>query len=233
MTCLGGMRLGRLRQRAFDGNMVIAYLAYPIGGVTVVPTVCQTALKEWAVVARALGRGEQALLLRKGGIREEGKRFQVTEDEFFIYPTYEHQREDLLQDRYRGELKEVLNEPRDPAAITFTLWAKVEDVLDVSDQGALDSLTQFSVWAPDYCQKRLSWKPRQPLSAIILKVYVIEEPVTVPYLDEYGGCKSWVRLDQPVPLGRATPVLTGQVAADTAGRIRRVLESPLAEARRG
>jgi hypothetical protein len=31
------------------------------------------------------------MLLRKGGIKEEGNRFKVAHDEILLYPTYEHQ----------------------------------------------------------------------------------------------------------------------------------------------
>ena len=61
------------------------------------PDRCQIALKEWAVTVQALARGEQILLLRKGGIHEEGKDFRVIHPEFLLYSTYEHQREDLLK----------------------------------------------------------------------------------------------------------------------------------------
>ena len=61
------------------------------------PSRCQIALKEWAVTVQALAQGRQVLLLRKGGIHEEGKDFRVVHPEFLLYPTYEHQREDLLK----------------------------------------------------------------------------------------------------------------------------------------
>ena len=57
------------------------------------PNRCQVALKEWAVTVNALAEGAQILLLRKGGIHEEGKDFRVIHPEFLLYPTYEHQRE--------------------------------------------------------------------------------------------------------------------------------------------
>ena len=49
------------------------------------------ALKEWAVVVRALATGRQVILLRKGGIEEEPGEFRVEHAEFFLYPTFEHQ----------------------------------------------------------------------------------------------------------------------------------------------
>ena len=42
-----------------------------------VPDKCQMALKEWAITCEAIGNGEQILLLRKGGIHEDGKDFRV------------------------------------------------------------------------------------------------------------------------------------------------------------
>ena len=41
----------------------------------------RSALKEWAVVARALGSGRQTLLLRKGGIHERRGEFEVELDQ--------------------------------------------------------------------------------------------------------------------------------------------------------
>ena len=56
------------------------------------------AFKEWAVTVRALAEGEQLLTLRKGGIREENKHFEIEHDRFFLYPTFDHQRNDLVRD---------------------------------------------------------------------------------------------------------------------------------------
>ena len=38
------------------------------------------AFKEWAVTVRALAEGEQLLTLRKGGIREDNKHFEIEHD---------------------------------------------------------------------------------------------------------------------------------------------------------
>src|SRR5260221_2602209 len=66
------------------------------------------ALKEWTVTVQALGDGAQIVLVRKGGIREEAREFRVEEQAFLLYPTYEHQRPDLLQPPYRARLDAVL-----------------------------------------------------------------------------------------------------------------------------
>ena len=52
---------------------------------------CDRAFKEWAVSCAAMQSGEQILLIRKGGIREDGGTFTIADTEFFLMPTYEHQ----------------------------------------------------------------------------------------------------------------------------------------------
>ena len=42
------------------------------------------ALKEWASVCKALEEGKQILLLRKGGIMEFRKGFEMKHNEFFL-----------------------------------------------------------------------------------------------------------------------------------------------------
>ena len=49
------------------------------------------------MTVRALAEGEQLLTLRKGGIREENKHFEIEHDRFFLYPTFDHQRNDCVR----------------------------------------------------------------------------------------------------------------------------------------
>src|SRR5437763_3391140 len=47
--------------------------------------------KEWALVCEALGRGEQTILLRKGGIAEGRQGFGFRYPDFFLFPTFFHE----------------------------------------------------------------------------------------------------------------------------------------------
>ena len=185
--------------------------------------VCRIALKEWAVTVKALDRGEQVMLLRKGGIREEGKDFRVLYPEFLLYPTFEHQKDELLQKKYRQDLCQVLSEAQGRDTITFSHWAGVEEVIELTEQDKLDTLSPYHIWSDDYAQKRLHWKPRSPLSVMLLRLYRLEEPQTVPYLPGYGGCKSWVELSEGVSLGHLTPVLTEEDFRSKVGEVKAAL----------
>ncbi|MCW2959117.1 MAG: hypothetical protein JWP18_1920, partial [Solirubrobacterales bacterium] len=68
------------------------------------------AFKEWAVTVRALAEGEQLVTLRKGGIREDGKHFELSHDRFFLYPTFDHQRNDLVRASHMPEMRRALEE---------------------------------------------------------------------------------------------------------------------------
>ena len=106
------------------------------------------AFKEWAVTVRALAEGEQLLTLRKGGIREPSKHFALEHDRFFLYPTFDHQRNDLVRESHQSELRRALEEgvwpDGEPPARALTMdggipqpdrvriraWAEVAGALD-------------------------------------------------------------------------------------------------------
>ena len=171
------------------------------------PDRCQIAFKEWAITVEALSQGQQILLLRKGGIHEEGKDFRVIHPEFLLYPTYEHQREDLLKPDHQPALARLLADSPRNDTITFSYWARVEEVIEVEDQEKLDNLAAYHIWTDEYAQSRLRWKPMMPISIMLLRVYRLERPVPLPYSKEYGGCTSWVETLPRIDLGNLQPAL--------------------------
>ena len=171
------------------------------------PDRCQIALKEWAITVRSLAQGEQILLLRKGGIHEDGKDFRVIHPEFLLYPTYEHQREDLLKSAHQPALRQLLSDTPRSDSITFSHWARAEEIIEVEEQERVEDLSPYHIWTDEYAQSRLRWKPMLPLSIMLLRVYRLEQSVTVPYIKEYGGCTSWVDILPRVDLGQMEPVL--------------------------
>jgi hypothetical protein len=149
------------------------------------------ALKEWAVIVHALLEGEQIVDVRKGGLREEGRHFQVAASRFYLYPTVEHQKRELLKPAYQRWIDLA---PGSPVGQPLTLpgWAEVVESVTVTEAEQLDALGSKLIWASDYVETRLKWKSRDPLWVLVLRAYRFEEPVTVAWDDAYGGCTSWV-----------------------------------------
>lgn len=197
------------------------------------PETCQLALKEWAVTVQALADGDQIMMLRKGGIHEESKDFRVVHPEFLLYPTYLHQRADLLKETHRPGLRRLLaDNPADDAAIPLTHWARVEALLEIADQERVNRLAPHHIWTDTYAHSRLHWKPMVPLTVMLLRVYRLETPVTIPFLPEYGGCKSWVDIIPTVPLGNAEPVLNDAPFAKMLSAVKTSISDPAAAAMR-
>ncbi len=161
-------------------------------------------LKEWAVAVRALERGETALVVRKGGIRE--KAFAVTNRRFLLFPGYEHQRQELLKPEYRELLREI-PDLTDDGPLRFTSFAEVRGAYEISEPESLEAIDPYHIWTPEYAESRFRWRPKKPLTVLVLRVYLLPELVELPYSEVYGGCKSWIALEQPVPVAGARPAL--------------------------
>jgi hypothetical protein len=167
----------------------------------------QHALKEWAVAVRALERGETALVVRKGGIRE--KAFGVPQSRFLLLPGYEHQRPELLKEEYRG-LMDGIPELADDGPLRFSSFAEVEGAYEISEAEGLSALDTHHMWTPGYAESRFKWRPKKPLTVLILRTYLLPEAVELPYRDEYGGCKSWIGLQETVSVEGARVALSDE-----------------------
>jgi hypothetical protein len=161
-------------------------------------------LKEWAVAVEALERGETALVVRKGGIRE--KAFAVPKTRFLFFKSYEHQKPEQLKSTYHDLLRSILDR-RDDEPVIFTSFAEVYGAYEVSEAEELEALDPHHVWTHEYAESRLKWRPKKPLTVLVLRTYLLPEPIELEYRESYGGCKSWIELEVAVPTANSRPVL--------------------------
>jgi len=150
------------------------------------------ALKEWAIAVDALEQGKTIMLLRKGGIHEQGGRFKVAHDQILLYPTYEHQQRSLLKPEYAIQVNSVPSGWH-PETVRIGAYAQITDIFQVSDQQVILALLPFQIWNEQFVNDRLKWKPRHPLYVLLLRVYKLASTQVIPYRQEYGGCKSFNR----------------------------------------
>lgn len=167
-------------------------------------TATTLALKEWAAVAAALLDGRQTVLLRKGGIHE--KRFSVADDRFVLFPTVAHSH----AERVRPEHADLLAAgARDVGEDAFTVRCGITlvDVVEVRRPAALPEIADLHIWTGASVRSdRLEFRPKVALQVLVVRAYALPEPVTLPRLEEYGGCRSW--LDLPLTWD---PARCGQV----------------------
>ena len=164
------------------------------------------ALKEWDVVVKALAAGETILLLRKGGIREVGGNFQVKYRTVLLYPTYEHQKTHLLKPEFAQQIIPVPSIWH-PESILINCWAEITDIFSINSRIIVKQLFPYHIWSEEFVSDRLKWKPSQPLYLLLLRVYNLRKPVSIPYDLSYGGCQSWINIVEQINIADSYPIL--------------------------
>ena len=142
-------------------------------------------------------------MLRKGGIRESS--FQVEHPLVWLYPTYEHQKPELLKPEY-AEVKPVPSGWH-PTLVKIASCAQITKVLTIDTLEQIQKLQPYHVWQEQTIYDRLKWKPQQPLKVLLLRVYALAEPQEIAFDSSYGGCKSWIELVEPISTNNSIPVL--------------------------
>jgi hypothetical protein len=138
-----------------------------------------TALKEWSNVVAALGRGQQVVLIRKGGIADPS--FGVDAERFYLYPTYFHQGESDARPE-----------------VTVTHWCEVVRTWTVGDAEALERLAPHVVLPRETLSARFHFRPGQALYVLGVRTWELARPAQVRYQELYGGCKSWISVDDEI-----------------------------------
>ena len=151
----------------------------------------KTALKEWSKTEKAIERGEQVLLFRKGGINDSKGSFQIKENQFVIFPTSFHSSEnddDKVPDMKKGD------------AVPFSIVCRVTRAWQTSDKSVIKSLDRFHALREDEIISRVNYKPNEPYSILEVRAYVLpkDEFVLPADVEKYGGCKSWI---EKLPFG--------------------------------
>jgi hypothetical protein len=177
------------------------------------------ALKEWAIVCKAIEDGKQVLLFRKGGIMEYRNGFELKHKVFFLFPTFEHQSIDSIQNEYREELEvlkqqqqqqkdntQSLNQKENNTSneknskvtqdiINISTFVEITHFIEINDISKLEKLEKYHIWNLDYVKMRFNYNPKKPLYLLMLRAYKLNEPIEIQNKPEWSGCKSWIQFD--------------------------------------
>ena len=168
----------------------------------------KSAFKEWAVICKALAEGQQALILRKGGVAEADGDFRVEHTRFWLFPTYTHQQQ---AEGLRPEALPLLEQAeaeRPPAGtVRLSHFAEVTGIYHVHALVSALLLAHLHFWSEETVRKRFAY--RTPgLFVMPVRVYQAAQTFDLPDTAYYQGCRSWVELERELPTEGATPVLT-------------------------
>jgi len=169
-----------------------------------------TALKEWKSVIDALGRGEQIVLIRKGGLADAT--FGVEAQRFYLFPTNYH-------DAGGSE----------PAHVPITHWAEVVRTWQIRDEAMLPSLASLTILDHEAIETRYRFRPDQAINVIAVRAHQLAEPADIVMKPAYSGCRSWVSLDDEIDIDGSTPALSDAALQAKIDAIVRLLGALLAD----
>lgn len=169
------------------------------------PESCRAAFKEWASIVQALGNGEQILIFRKGGIADAEGLFEPSHSWFFLFPTWEHQKTEDLNARGKEILKSLPSAP--PSKIQIEFLVHLEKSLWIEKWEKAISLNNDHVWSESSLNKKFFTGSKPGLFLLLVKVFRLKSAVTIPPSLSYGGCRSWIQLENLVELPPVHPVL--------------------------
>jgi hypothetical protein len=167
----------------------------------------KVAFKEWAVITDALLRGEQILILRKGGLREAPGGFQLEHSEFLLFPTLFHQQRDSVVPSAQARYDALAPNFPPPETLRVEGFARVIAWKRLDSLEAAERLRGQHIWRDEVIAERFDWGRSQEIHVLAARVFRLPVAVEVPTHTSYGGCKSWVDLQEDVGIAEARPAL--------------------------
>jgi hypothetical protein len=171
--------------------------------------------KEWALVCDAIGRGEQRVILRKGGIAEGRDGFAFRHREFFLFPTYFHEQ----TGRLRGD-REL--PPQRTGEIAIRYFVKVREARRISRWSEIEELEPLHILKREAVRERFEYGDKPGLYVAFLEAFALAKKWVLPDRPAFRGCRSWINLPaSPNLKGGLLPIsggAAGRQSLDRGGR---------------
>ena len=171
------------------------------------------AFKEWAIVVDALSQGAQIILLRKGGLREGRGGFQVEHTEFLLFPTLFHQQRQSVIPAAQTRFDQIAPNLPGPDILRLQHFCRLADWRLLESMPAAEALRGQHVWRDEVVAERFDWGRSKEIHALAVRVFRLPQPIELPMLPAYGGCKSWVDFGREIDASGAQPVLDDEAFA--------------------
>src|SRR5580698_755612 len=117
----------------------------------------RAAFKEWAIVVDALGRGEQIIILRKGGISEGRGGFQMEHERFLLFPTLFHQQRESVIPAAQERFDMISKNFPLAGKVRFELFAEVVQAKQLHSLTDAHALHGQHIWRDEVIGDRFDW----------------------------------------------------------------------------
>ncbi|MFN7140960.1 MAG: DUF1802 family protein [Limisphaerales bacterium] len=183
----------------------------------------RTAFKEWAIVVDALGRGEQIIILRKGGIAEGRGGFKVEHPEFLLFPTLFHQQRESVILHAQERFDQIAPELPSPEVLRLEYFGRVVEWRQLDSLSLAESLKGQHIWKDEVIRERFDCGKTKNIFALAVRIFRLPGRIEIPMLSSYGGCKSWIEVDREISTEEATAVLSDDAFREKLQRYRKSL----------
>src|SRR2546429_7220464 len=129
------------------------------------------AFKEWAVVVDALGRGEQIVILRKGGISEGPGGFQVEHPQFLLFPTLYHQQRESIVPSAQARFDNIAPKFPGKDRVLFEFFCEVAGWQRLDSLAAAARLRGRHIWRDEVIAQRFDWGRERNIHALAVRVF--------------------------------------------------------------
>lgn len=155
------------------------------------------AFKEWISICEALGRGQQDVIIRKGGIHEGKGGFEFIHKEFDLFPTLFHKQAELVTGDAQQWLPETPKKVWDVGELVLIQYrCRVLRSELLTDWQQVLELEGRHVYAEALLRERFDWEGKGMATGCINVAYVetevLDKPIEVSYSKAHGGCRSWL-----------------------------------------
>jgi hypothetical protein len=168
----------------------------------------RAAFKEWAIVVDALGRGEQIVILRKGGISEGRGGFKMEHPRFLLFPTLFHQQRESVIASAQARYDEISPSFPPPEKLRLEFCAEVVVARQLESLDKAQALRGQHIWRDEVIAERFEWGRDKAIFALAIRVHRLPQLLELPMLPAYGGCKSWIEVEREIATDGAKPVLS-------------------------
>jgi len=78
----------------------------------------------------------------------------------------------------------------------------------VREMEMIERLEPFVGIPRETLEARYRFRPDQALFVIAVRTFALPRPVEIDYREDYGGCRSWVSVEEEIDVDGSEPVLT-------------------------
>lgn len=152
------------------------------------------AYKEWQLVAEAMARGEQSVLLRKGGISEGKVGFQWLHRAFFLFPSRFHEQAEQVLSGPNGDMR-PFEAPADPEGdVSFHYYTEIQNCGRITRWDEVTKLAPYHIWTEAIVRERFEWGDEPGLAWATVRTWRLAQPWVLADRATFGGCRSWFGL---------------------------------------